>query len=226
MTVREANELKNLRIMRLVLDNFLQCERFTNKDVKRLIERDNRWASGEECMPSAAERCHKWIEAHSFDIVPLIVLPFDGGCNVVNAKTNVLYHVERDNYQPHELPTGKSFSDRFRYAHWVDMERERFKISEKTIVNHDILTNSYVNHRPYLDNDIALTNWDIVIDEPFYGERYIFSINNNAEDIYAKLLRDYQHGVQLCITSCALKFMARFGLTAEEYVELVNNIVE
>lgn len=226
MTIREANELKNLRIMRLVMDNFLQCERFTNKDVKRLIERDNRWASGEKPMLSAAERCYEWTTAHSLDNVPLILLQFDGGCNVVNAKTNKLCHMERDNYQPHELPTGKSFSDRFKYAPWVDMKRERFKISEQTIVNHDILTNSYVNHRPYLDNDIALTNWDIIINEPFYGERYVFSINDNAERIYEKLLRDYQRGVQLCVTSCALKFMARFGLTAEEYAELVNNIVE
>ena len=105
------------------------------------------------------------------------------------------------------------------------MEREQFIISEQTIVNHDILTDSYVNRRPYFDCDSSLTNWDIVINEPFYGERYIFSINSNAERIYEKLLRDYKHGVQLCITSCALKFMARFGLTAEEYVELVNNIV-
>lgn len=66
----------------------------------------------------------------------------------------------------------------------------------------------------------------IIINEPFYGERYVFSINDNAERIYEKLLRDYQRGVQLCVTSCALKFMARFGLTAEEYAELVNNIVE
>lgn len=63
------------------------------------------------------------------------------------------------------------------------------------------------------------------INEPFYGERYVFSINDKAERIYEKLLRDYQRGVQLCVTSCALKFMERFGLTAEEYVELVNNIV-
>lgn len=118
MTIREVNELKNLRIMRLVLDNFLQCERFTNKDVKRLIERDNRWASGEERMPSAAERCYEWTTAHSLDNVLLILLQFDGGCNVVNAKTNKLYHVERDNYQPHELPTGKSFADRFKYEPW------------------------------------------------------------------------------------------------------------
>ena len=226
MAIREANELKNLRIMRLVLDNFLQCERFTNKDVKRLIERDNRWASGEERIPSSAERCYKWTTAHSLDNAPLILLQFDGGCNVVNAKTNKLCHMERDNYKPHELPTGKSFSDRFKYAPWVDMEREQFIISEQTIVNHDILTDSYVNRRPYFDGDSLLTNWDIVINEPFYGERYVFSINDNAERIYKKLLRDYKRDVQLYITSCALKSMARFGLTAEEYVELVNNIVE
>lgn len=220
MTIREANELKNLRIMRLVLDNFLQCESFTNKDVKRLIERDNRWASGEERMPSAAERCYEWTTAHSLDNVPLILLQFDGGCNVVNAKTNKLCHVERDNYQPHELPTGKSFADRFKYAPWVDMKRERFKISDKTV----ILCDGQLT--PYFGEDVSLTCDETIIDEPFYGERYVFSINNNAERIYDKLLRDYQRGVQLCVTSCALKFMARFGLTAEEYVELVSNIVE
>lgn len=220
MTIREVNELKNLRIMRLVLDNFLQCERFTNKDVKRLIERDNRWASGEERMPSAAERCYEWTTAHSLDNVPLILLQFDGGCNVVNAKTNKLCHVERDNYQPHELPTGKSFADRFKYAPWVDMERERFKISNKTV----ILCDGQLT--PYFGEDVSLTCDETIIDEPFYGERYLFSINDKAERIYEKLLRDYQRGVQLCVTSCALKFMARFGLTAEEYAELVNNIVE
>lgn len=220
MTIREANELKNLRIMRLVLDNFLQCERFTNKDVKRLIERDNRWASGEERMPSAAERCYEWTTAHSLDNVPLILLQFDGGCNVVNAKTNKLCHVERDNYQPHELPTGKSFSDRFKYAPWVDMTRERFKISDKTV----ILCDGQLT--PYFGEDVSLTCDETIINEPFYGERYVFSINDKAERIYGKLLRDYQRGVQLCVTSCALKFMAHFGLTAEEYVELVNNIVE
>lgn len=219
MTIREVNELKNLRIMRLVLDNFLQCERFTNKDVKRLIERDNRWASGEERMPSAAERCYEWTTAHSLDNVPLILLQFDGGCNVVNAKTNKLCHVERDNYQPHELPTGKSFADRFKYAPWVDMERERFKISNKTV----ILCDGQLT--PYFGEDVSLTCDETIIDEPFYGERYLFSINDKAERIYEKLLRDYQRGVQLCVTSCALKFMARFGLTAEEYAELVNNIV-
>lgn len=220
MTIREANELKNLRIMRLVLDNFLQCESFTNKDVKRLIERDNRWASGEERMPSAAERCYEWTTAHSLDNVPLILLQFDGGCNVVNAKTNKLCHVERDNYQPHELPTGKSFADRFKYAPWVDMERERFKISDKTV----ILCDGQLT--PYFGEDVSLTCDETIIDEPFYGERYVFSINDKAERIYEKLLRDYQRGVQLCVTSCALKFMTRFGLTAEEYAELVNNIVE
>lgn len=222
MTIREVNELKTLRIMRLVMDNFMPGERFTNKDVKRLIERDNRWASGEEPMPNAVVRCFNWMETRQY----CLPIEFDGGCNVVDTETGKLLHVERDDYQPHELPTGKSFADRFKYAPWVDMERERFKISEQTIVNHDILTNSYVNHRPYLDNDIALTNWDIIINEPFYGERYVFSINDKAERIYEKLLRDYQRGVQLCVNSCALKFMARFGLTAEEYVELVNNIVE
>lgn len=220
MTIREANELKNLRIMRLVMDNFLQCERFTNKDVKHLIERDNRWASGEERMPSDAERCYEWTTAHSLDIVPLIFVPFDGGCNVVNAKTNVLYHVERDDYQPHELPTGKSFSDRFKYAPWVDMKRERFKVSDKTV----ILCDGQLT--PYFGEDVSLTCDETIINEPFYGERYVFSINNKAEHIYEKLLRDYQRGVQLCVTSCAFKFMARFGLTAEEYVELVNNIIE
>lgn len=220
MTIREANELKNLRIMRLVMDNFLQCERFTNKDVKRLVERDNRWASGEECMPSAAKRCYEWTTAHSLDNVQLILLPFEGGCNVVNAKTNKLYHVERDNYQPHELPTGKSFSDRFKYAPWVDMERERFKISNKTV----ILCDGQLT--PYFGEDVSLTCDKTIINEPFYGERYVFSINDKAKRIYEKLLRDYQRGVQLCVTSCALKFMERFGLTAEEYVELVNNIVE
>lgn len=219
MTIRETNELKNLRIMRLVMDNFLPCERFTNKDVKRLIERDNRWASGEECMPSAAKRCYEWTTAHSLDNVPLILLPFEGGCNVVNAKTNKLYHVERDNYQPHELPTGKSFSDRFKYAPWVDMVRERFKISDKTVILFD------GQKVPCFDNDSILAHDETIINEPFYGERYVFSINNMAEHVYAKLLRDYKRGVQLCVNSCALKFMARFGLTAEEYVELVNNIV-
>lgn len=220
MTIREVNELKNLRIMRLVMDNFLQCERFTNKDVKRLIERDNRWASGEEPMPNAAERCYEWTTAHSLDNVSLIFLPFDGGCNVVYAKTNKVLHVERDNYQPHELPTGKSFADRFKYAPWVDMTRERFKISDKTV----ILCNRQLT--PYFGEDVSLTCDETIINEPFYGERYVFSINDKAERIYEKLLRDYQHDVQLCVTSCALKFMAHFGLTAEEYVELVNNIVE
>lgn len=220
MTIREANELKNLRIMRLVMDNFMPSETFTNKDVKRLIERDNRWASGEEPMPSAAERCYEWTTAHSLDNVPLILLQFDGGCNVVNAKANKLCHVERDNYQPHELPTGKSFADRFKYAPWVDMERERFKISDKTV----ILCDGQLT--PYFGEDVSLTCDETIINEPFYGERYVFSINNNAERIYEKLLRDYQRGVQLCVTSCALKFMTRFGLTAEEYVELVNNIVK
>lgn len=154
-----------------------------------------------------------------------MVVRHDEGYGVFNATTTELLHYEPNDYHPHELPTGKSFSDRFKYAPWVDMEREQFIISEQTIVNHDILTDSYVNRRPYFDCDSSLTNWDIVINEPFYGERYIFSINSNAERIYEKLLRDYKHGVQLCITSCALKFMARFGLTAEEYVELVNNIV-
>lgn len=220
MTIREVNELKNLRIMRLVLDNFMPSETFTNKDVKRLIERDNRWASGEEPMPSAAERCYEWTTAHSLDNVPLILLQFDGGCNVVNAKTNKLCHVERDNYQPHELPTGKSFADRFKYAPWVDMKRERFKISDKTV----ILCDGQLT--PYFGEDVSLTCDETIINEPFYGERYVFSINDKAERIYEKLLRDYQRGVQLCVTSCALKFMARFGLTAEEYAELVNNIVE
>lgn len=220
MTIREVNELKNLRIMRLVLDNFMPSETFTNKDVKRLIERDNRWASGEEPMPSAAERCYEWTTAHSLDNVPLILLQFDGGCNVVNAKTNKLCHVERDNYQPHELPTGKSFADRFKYAPWVDMKRERFKISDKTV----ILCDGQLT--PYFGEDVSLTCDETIINEPFYGERYVFSINDKAERIYEKLLRDYQRGVQLCVTSCALKFMARFGLTTEEYAELVNNIVE
>lgn len=220
MTIREVNELKNLRIMRLVMDNFMPSETFTNKDVKRLIERDNRWASGEEPMPSAAERCYEWTTAHSLDNVPLILLQFDGGCNVVNAKTNKLCHVERDNYQPHELPTGKSFADRFKYAPWVDMKRERFKISDKTV----ILCDGQLT--PYFGEDVSLTCDETIINEPFYGERYVFSINDKAERIYEKLLRDYQRGVQLCVTSCALKFMARFGLTAEEYAELVNNIVE
>lgn len=152
--------------------------------------------------------------------MPLIFLPFDGGCNVVYAKTNKVLHVERDNYQPHKLPTGKSFADRFKYAPWVDMTRERFKISDKTV----ILCDGQLT--PYFGEDVSLTCDETIIDEPFYGERYVFSINNNAERIYEKLLRDYQRGVQLCVTSYALKFMAHFGLTAEEYVELVNNIVE
>ena len=220
MTIREVNELKNLRIMRLVMDNFMPSETFTNKDVKRLIERDNRWASGEEPMPSAAERCYEWTTAHSLDNVPLIFLPFDGGCNVVYAKTNKVLHVERDNYQPHELPTGKSFADRFKYAPWVDMKRERFKISDKTV----ILCDGQLT--PYFGEDVSPTCDETIINEPFYGERYVFSINDKAERIYEKLLRDYQRGVQLCVTSCALKFMTCFGLTAEEYAELVNNIVE
>ena len=226
MTIREVNELKTLRIMRLVMDNFMPGETFTNKDVKRLIERDNRWASGEEPMPCAMERCFQWMATHCESDVTVFAVGFDGGCNVIDAETNHVLHVEHDDYQPHELPTGKSFADRFKYTPWVNVERERFKISEQTIVNHDILTDSYVNHRPYLDNDIALTDWDIVINKPFYGERYVFSINNMAEHVYAKLLRDYKRGVQLCVNSCALKFMARFGLTAEEYVELVNNITK
>lgn len=226
MTIREANELKNLRIMRLVMDNFMPGETFTNKDMKRLIERDNRWASGEELMPCAMERCFQWMAVHCESDITVFAVGFDGGCNVVDAETNKVLHVERDDYQPHELPTGKSFADRFKYTPWVNVERERFKISEQTIVNHDILTDSYVNHRPHLDNDITLTDWDIIINEPFYGERYVFSINNMAEHVYAKLLRDYKRGVQLCVNSCALKFMARFGLTAQEYADMVNKLVE
>lgn len=220
MGIREANELKNLRIMRLVMDNFMPGEAFTNKDVKRLIERDNRWASGEESMPCAMERCLKWMAVHCESDITVLAVTFDGGCNVVDAETNKVLHVERDNYQPHELPTGKSFADRFKYAPWVGMKRERFKISDKTV----ILCDGQLT--PYFDEDVSLTCDETIIDEPFYGERYVFSINNNAERIYEKLLRDYQRGVQLCVTSCALKFMARFGLTAEEYAELVNNIVE
>lgn len=83
-----------------------------------------------------------------------------------------------------------------------------------------------VQPTPYFGEDVSLTCDETIINEPFYGERYFFFINNKAERIYEKLLRDYQRGVQLCVTSCALKFMTRFGLTAEEYVELVNNIVE
>lgn len=79
---------------------------------------------------------------------------------------------------------------------------------------------------PYFGEDVLLTCDETIINEPFYGERYVFSINDKAERIYEKLLRDYQRDAQLCVTSCALKFMAHFGLTAEEYVELVNNIVE
>lgn len=220
MTIREANELKNLRIMRLVMDNFLPGEAFTNKDVKRLIERDNRWASGEEPVPCAMERCFKWMAVHCESDITVLAVAFDSGCNVVDAETNKVLHVERDNYQPHELPTGKSFADRFKYAPWVGMERERFKISDKTVILCD------GQFAPYFGEDVLLTCDESIINEPFYGERYVFSINDNAECIYEKLLRDYQRGVQLCVASCALKFMARFGLTAEEYVELVNNIVE
>lgn len=220
MGIREANELKNLRIMRLVLDNFMPGEAFTNKDVKRLIERDNRWASGEEPMPCAMERCFKWIAAHCESDITVFAVGFDGGCNVIDAETNHVLHVERDDYQPHELPTGKSFADRFKYAPWISMERERFKISDKTV----ILCDGQLT--PYFGEDVSLTCDETIINEPFYGERYVFSINDKAERIYEKLLRDYQRGVQLCVNSCALKFMQRFGLTAEEYVELVNNIVE
>lgn len=216
MTIREVNELKTLRIMRLVLDNFMVGERFTNKDVKRLIERDNRWASDEEPMPNAVVRCFNWMETRQY----CLPIEFDGGCNVVDTETGKLLHVERDDYQPHELPTGKSFADRFKYAPWVNVERERFKISGKTVILCD------GQPTPYLGEDVVLTCDETIINEPFYGERYVFSINDKAERIYEKLLRDYQRGVQLCVNSCALKFMARFGLTAEEYVELVNNIVE
>lgn len=226
MTIREANELKNLRIMRLVMDNFMPGETFTNKDVKRLIERDNRWASGEEPMPCAMERCFKWMAIHCESDITVLAIAFDNGCNVVDTETNKVLHVERDNYQPHELPTGKSFSDRFKYAPWVDMEREQFIISEETIVIKDMQTGKYYDPRPRFHDDITLTCDETIINEPFYGEHYVFSINDKAEHIYEKLLRDYQRGVQLCITSCAFKFMARFGLTAEEYVELVNNIVK
>lgn len=220
MGIREANELKNLRIMRLVLDNFMVGERFTNKDVKRLIERNNRWASGEEPMPCAMERCFKWMALHCESDITVFAVGFDGGCNVIDAETNKVLHVERDDYQPHELPTGKSFADRFKYAPWVDMERERFKISDKTVILFD------GQKVPCFDDDSILAHDETIINEPFYGERYVFFINNMAEHVYAKLLRDYKRGVQLCVNSCALKFMARFGLTAEEYAELVNNIVE
>lgn len=220
MTIREVNELKTLRIMRLVLDNFLPGETFTNKDVKRLIERNNRWASGEEPMPCAMERCFKWMALHCESDITVFAVGFDGGCNVIDAETNKVLHVERDDYQPHELPTGKSFADRFKYAPWVDMERERFKISDKTVILFD------GQKVPCFDDDSILAHDETIINEPFYGERYVFFINNMAEHVYAKLLRDYKRGVQLCVNSCALKFMARFGLTAEEYAELVNNIVE
>lgn len=220
MTIREVNELKTLRIMRLVMDNFMPGEHFTNKDVKRLIERDNRWASGEEPMPCAMERCFQWMAVHCESDITVFAVGFDDGCNVVDAETNKVLHVERDDYQPHELPAGKSFADRFKYAPWVDMERERFKISDKTVILFD------GQKVPCFDDDSILAHDETIINEPFYGERYVFSINNMAENIYAKLLRDYKRGVQLCVNSCALKFMARFGLTAEEYVELVNNIVE
>lgn len=55
---------------------------------------------------------------------------------------------------------------------------------------------------------------------------HLFSINNNTERIYEKLLRDYKYYVQLCVTNCAVKLIERFDLTAEEYVELVNNIIK
>ena len=220
MTIREVNELKTLRIMRLVMDNFMPGETFTNKDVKRLIERDNHWASGEKPMPCAMERCFKWMAVHCESDITVFAVGFDGGCNVVDAETNKVFHVEHDDYQPHELPTGKSFADRFKYAPWVDMERERFKISDKTVILFD------GQKVPCFDDDSILAHDETVINEPFYGERYVFSINNMAEHVYAKLLHDYKRGVQLCVNSCALKFMQRFGLTAEEYVELVNNIVE
>ena len=100
------------------------------------------------------------------------------------------------------------------------MKRERFKISDKTVILFD------GQKVPCFDDDSILAHDETIINEPFYGERYIFSINNVAEHVYAKLLRDYKRDVQLCVTSCALKFMAHFGLTAEEYVELVNNIVK
>lgn len=220
MGIREANELKNLRIMRLVLDNFMPGEKFTNKDVKRLIERDNRWASNEEPMPCAIERCLKWMAIHCESDITVLAVAFDSGCNVVDAETNKVLHVERDDYTPHELPTGKSFADRFKYAPWVDMESERFKISDKTVILCD------GQPSPYFDDDVSLTCDETIINEPFYGERYVFSINNMAEHVYKKLKRDYEHGVQLCVTSCALKFMARFGLTAQEYADMVNKLVK
>lgn len=216
MTIREVNELKTLRIMRLVLDNFLPGEKFTNKDVKRLIERDNRWASGEERMPNATVRCFEWMATRRY----CLPVEFDGGCNIVDIEAGKLLHVERDDYTPHELPTGKSFADRFKYAPWVDMERERFKISDKTVILCD------GQPTPYFDDDVSLTCDETIINEPFYGERYVFSINNMAEHVYKKLKRDYEHGVQLCVTSCALKFMARFGLTAQEYADMVNKLVK
>ncbi len=226
MTIREVNELKTLRIMRLVMDNFMPGEAFTNKDVKRLIERDNRWASGEKPMPCAMERCFQWMATHCESDITVIAVGFDGGCNVIDAETNHVLHIERDNYQPHELPTGKSFSDRFKYAPWVDMRMEQFAISEETIATIDEVTKEVIDRRPRLADDVYIPYDETIINEPFYGERYVFSINNMAERVYKKLKRDYEHGVQLCVTSCALKFMARFGLTAQEYADMVNKLVE
>lgn len=218
-------ELKYIHIMRLVLDNFNVGERFTNRDVKRLIERNNERATC-PALHSAKERCTEWIGNHAYSGIVLVAVRHAEGYGVFNATTTELLHYEPNDYQPHELPTGKSFSDRFKDAPWVDMEREQFVVSEQTIVNHDILSDSYVNRRPYFDCDSTLTDYDIVINEPFYGERYVFSIKDNAERIYNNVWRSYKDAVQSCIVCNALEMMEHFELTKEEYVEMVNNLVE
>nr|DAH88021.1 MAG TPA: hypothetical protein [Caudoviricetes sp.] len=210
----------NLRILELVMNEYQIGEEFTNQDVKRIIKRNNAWLDAGERVPKAYERCIDWCGEHGIEDANL---SWEMECCTV-LRDNVVVHYEPNQLKLDALPTGKSFSDRFKGEPWLTIHEKRVLISEKTIEYQEYISSpqegTHTYQRPFFD-EADLCDGDIVIEQPFYGKRYFMTLNDSVFGAYESAFNEYKGMTHKYIMNDIAALLKDYHVSQEELVGLL-----
>lgn len=212
----------NLRILELVMNEYQVGEEFTNQDVKRIIKRNNAWLDAGERVPKSYERCINWCNEHHVDDATIEA----GWEHSAVLRDDVVIHYEPMHLRLDALPTGKSFSDRFKGEPWLTIREKSVLISEKTIEYQEYITSpqegTHTYQRPFFDES-DLCDGDIVIEQPFYGKRYFMTLNDSVFSAYESALNEYKGMTRKYIMDDIAGILRTRHVSQEELVDLLLN---
>lgn len=170
--------------------------------------------------PKSYERCINWCSEHCIEDAAIYLE--DGYCTIL--RDNVVIHYEPTNLKLDALPTGKSFSDRFKGEPWLTICEKRVLISEKTIEYQEYIPSpqegTHTYQRPFFD-ELDLRDGDIVIEQPFYGKRYFMTLNDNVFDAYESAFNEYKGMTRKYILNDVAALLKDYHVSQEELVDIL-----